>query len=104
MARKTRNHNEWFRSVSLGGRKNCPSCKEKLEQGEKIWSWGEYVFAKWRTVKHFCKKCYSEQVQTPLINHTDECGCTVNLIGYGGETLPEWLNLTCPIKKEKKAA
>lgn len=89
---RQRSHNEWFRTVSLGGRKSCPGCGEKLESGESIWSWGEYLRAKWRTVKHFCKKCYPEQVQKPLLSHTGGCGCTVNLCGRG-ERLPTWLTL-----------
>lgn len=94
-SKRQREHNEWFRTVSLGGRKSCPGCGEKLESGESIWSWGEYVRAKWHTVMHFCKKCYATRVQKPLVAHTGGCGCTVNLIGKG-EPLPVWLTLSEP--------
>lgn len=89
---KTRTHNEWFRTVKLGGRKSCPNCKEKL-QGESIWSWGQYQCAKWKTVTHFCRNCYASRVKTPLQGHTKDCGCNVQLVPYGGEHLPEWLTI-----------
>jgi hypothetical protein len=84
-------HNEWFRTVSLNGRKSCPSCRAKLAEGERVWSWGEYVIGKWRTVMHFCKECYTTDVVPPLQRHLDDCGCAFNFIGYQGEKLPEWL-------------
>lgn len=84
-------HNEWFRTVLLGNRKSCPECKQKLN-GESIWSWGEYVNAKWRTVRYFCKHCYPD-IQRDLIAHRNDCGCDFELIGYSGETLPDWLSL-----------
>lgn len=87
-----RQHNEWFRSVSLGNRKSCPCCGERLESGESIWSWGQYIRARWNTIQHFCKKCFPDQVQKELNDHTAGCGCTVNLIGKG-EKLPSWLTL-----------
>lgn len=90
--KKPRVHNEWFRTVGLGGRKTCPNCRALIEPGEKIWSWGEYVRAKWRTVMHFCKNCYGSHVKAPLFDHTKDCGCTVELVGYGGETLPQWFH------------
>jgi len=93
---KTRQHNEYFRTVSLGGRKSCPCCKAKLENNESIWSWGNYVRAKWVTVTHFCNNCFESNVQKPLTSHTDDCGCTVNLVGYSGR-LPNWLHLNCPV-------
>jgi hypothetical protein len=86
-----RTHNEWFRTVSLGGRKSCPNCGCKLLGGS-VWSWGEYVNAKWRTVKHFCRECYPTEVHGPLVKHTGECGCAVTLVGRG-ERLPTWLSL-----------
>lgn len=96
---KQRSHNEWFRSVSLNNRKSCPSCKKKLEANEKIWSWGEYRFAKWNTVKHFCKACFAKEVREPLVGHTDDCGCKVELNIQGNK--PYWLNLdaVCPLEQ-----
>ena len=93
---KVREHNEYFRTVSLGKRKTCPSCKAKLALGESIWSWGEYVRAKWRTVDYFCKECFNSAVRSRLLNHAKDCGCKVNLVGYGGTKLPPWLTLVEP--------
>jgi len=93
MARRNRLHNEWFRTVSLGGRKSCPCCKAKLQEGEHIWSWGEYLHGKWRTVKHFCKECFVEEVREPLLKHQAECGCGIAVVCTGWEMQPEWLTL-----------
>ena len=81
-------------------RKSCPSCRTKLEEGEWVWSWGEYINAKWHTVKHFCKHCYPE-IRRDLEVHRSDCGCEFNLIGYGGEILPDWLTLgeSCSVSK-----
>lgn len=89
---RPRSHNEWFRPVSLGGRKSCPSCPAKLGPGESVWSWGEYVNGKWRTVDHFCRECFPRNVRRRLSGHTDTCGCEVNLVGYH-TSLPAWLTL-----------
>jgi hypothetical protein len=86
-------HNEYFRTVSLGGRKSCPNCRTKLEHGESIWSWGNYIIGKWCTVKYFCWACATEEVLVPLIEHRIDCGCDIALVGYQGEELPKWLRL-----------
>ena len=91
---KQRVHREWFRAVSLGGRKTCPCCGEKLDGGD-IWTWGQYVRAKFRAIKHFCEKCWP-QIRDELNEHTGGCGCTVELVGKGC-SLPTWLTLTCPV-------
>jgi hypothetical protein len=91
MKRRPRDHNEWFRPVSLGGRKSCPECGAALAPGESVWSWGEYVRAKWRTVAHFCKDCYQDRVRKLLLDHQRGCGCGVSLVAYGGGRLPDWL-------------
>lgn len=93
---KQRVHNEHFRVVLLGGRKSCPMCKQKLEEGEHIWSWGEYHIARWNTVRYLCKNCWSD-VAEHLSRHTDECGCSVVLVIHSNQR-PEWLRLekTCP--------
>lgn len=90
MARK-RNHNEYFRIVSLGGRKSCPTCKSKLADGQRIWSWGNYIYGRWHTVKHFCRECFEEQVREPLIDHADDCGCSITIICRDYQ--PSWLTL-----------
>lgn len=91
---KQRTHNEHFRPVSLGGRVTCPACKVRLSPGESLWSWGEYVNAKWRTVMHFCPKCFPTQVLGPLTDHVKGCGCKVELVVHHHVT-PDWLTL-CP--------
>ena len=93
---KQKVHNEYFRTVSLGKRKSCPHCGHKLHPGEQIWSWGNYVSAKWVTVDHFCKLCFDvpyRGVKQRLQAHSEPCGCAFELIGYGGEKLPTWLTL-----------
>lgn len=93
---KVREHNEYFRTVSLGNRKSCPSCGEKLPAGEQIWSWGEYAYAKWHTVQYFCVSCWGNGPRNPkarLIEHREPCGCSFNLVGYRGTRLPNWLAL-----------
>lgn len=92
MAKKVRNHNEWFTPVSLGGRKSCPLCKERLPHGEVIWSWGEYHNGRWNTVKHFCCQCFRKQVLSELLRHKDSCGCEITLVGKYSN-LPAWLTL-----------
>lgn len=93
--RKDRIHREWFRTIIAGNRKSCPGCHAKLESGELIWQWGEYVCSKWRNVLKggFCKTCYHERVEVPMVQHRDECGCNFELVAYGGAKLPEWLKL-----------
>lgn len=98
-----REHNEWFRAVTLGGRKSCPSCDHKLESGESIWSWGEYRYAKWRTVLHFCKNCFATRVQDPLLDHAGPCGCTINICMKGSVKKPAWLTLIKGCSVEKAA-
>lgn len=88
---KQRTHNEWFRPVQRGGRKSCPTCKVKLEPGERIWCWGEYVHGKWHNVQDVCKACFPD-ILPKLKEHEDECGCTFELVAYC-ESLPEWLTL-----------
>ncbi len=97
---KTRQHNEWFRTVSLGGRRSCPTCKCKLEPGESVWTWGEYIRAKWRNIGHFCKACWETEVAGRLRDHTGDCGCTVNLVMYHA-IRPDWMTLdaTCPVNR-----
>lgn len=89
MAKKPQVHREWFRSVAL---KKC-ECGERHVQ---VWTWGQYVIGKWRNVMHFCEKCFDDRVKRPLNEHTGECGCTVEMVGYHGEKLPAWLNTNVP--------
>jgi hypothetical protein len=90
---KQRVHREWFRPVSRGGRKSCPSCHERLLPGEYIWSLGNYVRAKWRSVKDVCKACWPK-VREELLQHEAACpaNCTIELRGRGAN-LPAWMHL-----------
>jgi hypothetical protein len=72
-------------------RKSCPTCKDKLEDGEWVWSWGEYAYGKWRTVRHFCKHCFPD-IARDLAVHREECGCDFELRSRG-DVLPSWLTL-----------
>jgi hypothetical protein len=95
MARKPaqRVHNEWFRPVSLGGRKSCPNCHTKTAD---LWSWGEYSNARWYTVMHFCRHCFEEEVTPRLLAHAKPCGCTfvLNIVGLGWhQQCPNWLHI-----------
>ena len=94
MGKKPRIHNEWFRPVQRGNRKSCPNCHAKLEPGEQVWYWGEYVNAKWRNVQDICKNCWPGIVPK-LLEHERQCpdNCTITLVGYGGYGLPSWLKL-----------
>ena len=98
MARKMREHNEYFRSTTAK-RCICGAEKRRTVRGKEVgtidavWSWGEYHIGKWHTVKWFCRECFEERVKGLLCSHTETCGCTVNLNGYRGEELPAWLKM-----------
>jgi hypothetical protein len=79
--------------VLRNGRRSCPNCRARIEPGEHIWCWGQYSNGKWRNVSDCCKTCFGDYVRDRLVAHTDECGCTVELVGYHGDRLPAWLTL-----------
>jgi len=101
---KPREHNEWFRTVS----------KTKCACGQRnttVWSWGNYVYGKWRTITHFCDACIDRAVFPHLVPHANECGCVINLIGYSGQrlsaklqALQQQLNQTFCAVQQKRAA
>lgn len=90
---KQRIHREWFRTVLCGGRKSCPRCGNRLPPNESIWSWGQYVRGKWRTITHFCRSCWSG-IADDLVAHQSSCpdNCEIQLIGYHTD-LPDWMAL-----------
>jgi hypothetical protein len=90
--KRKRVHNEYFRPLSVT-RKTCPTCEARLDEGEHVWSWGEYVKVQWRTVLHFCRKCFPAEVLPRLITHERQCGCEfcLNVTPVLGEEAPEWL-------------
>jgi hypothetical protein len=91
MAKRAVVHNEYFRTVSLGGRKSCPHCHSQLARGEQVWSWGEYQRGKWHTVQHLCRACWPT-VQEQLRHHAFQCRCAFVLVG-SHTALPDWLCL-----------
>lgn len=105
MARKAadRVHNEYFMAVV---RKSCP-CGSNGVRGRakyQVYAWGEYHCAKWRTVDYFCELCFQSRVQARLIPHAAECGCSFNLVGRSGHSIPSWICMpakaTCKIKDD----
>lgn len=95
---RARQHNEWFRKVS---KPVCPCGASVKRHGiESVWSWGEYICGKWRTVDHFCERCFHTSVFVRVSGHTVTCGCMVHLIGYRGEVLPSWLTLKTACHKD----
>jgi len=85
---------------SESSRKSCPTCKAKLESSEFIWSWGEYHNARFRSITHFCKSCFSDNVLAPMAKHTDECGCVIAFRRRGSIPMPAWLFLPETCEKE----
>jgi hypothetical protein len=102
--KKQRTHNEWFRPIARKAK--CSTCNHVIDKDDCLWSWGEYVNAKWRTVKHFCQHCFVEQVQTPLVEHTNGCGCEVTICfkGINHNNIPDWLTLPEFTGCEKKVS
>lgn len=88
---RVKQRKEYFRSVSLGRRKSCPSCHRELDRGESIWSWGEYVHGKWYNITKLCKHCWKERWRDALL--VAYANYEIHLHGYRGEELPEWLTL-----------
>ncbi len=101
---KQRNHNEWFRPVERGGRKSCSHCKCKLAKGEWIFSWGNYINAKFHNIRDVCKECWHE-VRDRLTGHAGDCGCSIT-IRCTGTTQPEWMTLekACELSSSSQTA
>lgn len=81
---KVNEHKEWFRLI----KSTTCSCGQKKTE---VYSWGEYVYGKWRTVDHVCQSCFPRVAQR-LQQHKDGCGCEFKLVSYRG-TLPPWIKL-----------
>jgi len=79
-------------------RKSCPTCKAKLEPGEYVWSWFEYVNLRQQAITRFCKACFDQQVKSKLADHVESCGCEINFIYYSAPSsgVPEWLRWNAP--------
>jgi len=48
-------HNEYFQPIA---KRSCNCGNKKCE----MYSWGEYVRGNWRTIDHFCQKCFTTHV------------------------------------------
>lgn len=85
-------YNLYIRAISHNG-KSCPCCKAKLE-GDAVYSAGEYVRARWNNaVDRFCRKCFSREVVSTVRTFTARTGRSVNLVGYQGTHLEDWMVL-----------
>lgn len=80
---KIREHSEWFRKVAD---KKC-ACGAR---GVQVFSWGEYVSGKWRTVDRLCERCYDTRVKQRLTDHAKGCGCMFKM-NFKGGIRPDWL-------------
>lgn len=94
---KQRNHNEWI--MGPLAKRTCPCGEKKTE----VYGWGEYVIGKWRTVDHFCRKCFQTRVLAPLRDHADDCGCSITFQPRSGYRLPDFIrvveNIPCRLEK-----
>lgn len=92
-------HNEWFRTVDDKvcecGRRTSRTYRNKplaeSEQCQQVYSWGQYVIAKWRTIYHFCEHCALEKIEPVLSNHIAECGCSVSFQWKDIRPMPQFL-------------
>lgn len=75
-AKAPRVHREWFNMLV---KTKCPDCGTR---NTTVYSWGEYVRAKYRAVRYFCD---SPECHTPIVEalkqHQRECGCQFELVG-----------------------
>lgn len=81
--------NIWFRPVERGRRKSCSFCNERLDS-DGIYCWGEYVRAKWRNIRDFCRKCW-DGVRERCLQHGKDSGRELNINCNGHQ--PWWINL-----------
>ena len=79
-------HNEWFQPI----KKTTCQCGCKKTQ---VFAWGEYSYAKWRTILHFCQECFVSRVQVALVQHAGGCGCSFQLNARSGHSIPEWIKM-----------
>lgn len=87
---KIRIHNEWFMPIA---KRTCLCGQKKTE----VFSWGEYVIGKWRTVDHFCQSCFVERVAVRLSEHAGPCGCVFALKARSGYSIPAWIKMPCTV-------
>lgn len=80
------NKNIYIRTVKLNNRKTCPTCRNKLEKFELIYSSGEYINCKWNNIGYFCIKCFNE-LDSKLRNNF----LNLEYKNYAGTKLPEFI-------------
>lgn len=84
--------NVYVRTV-MPKRKSCPACLKKLPTNEAIYSYGEYIRAKWNTFTYGCVNCFDTCAKPMMVKYKNETGREINIIGYQGAQIPEWLKL-----------
>lgn len=73
----------YFRQV-MKRRKSCPNCRTKTEE---VYSVGEYVNAKWRTVQYLCGNC-TKDFLFRVKEFEKRQTCIITFVGYRGEEVP----------------
>lgn len=81
--------NLYIRTVSLGNRKSCPICSNKLNDGA-IFSSGEYQNGKWKTTDHFCYNCFP-LFKKKIFSFQRREKRKIEFKGYMGFQIPEWM-------------
>lgn len=96
MSAKVRVHNEWFQATAYGVC-DCGSTRfirhKVFKRDVTIYSWGEYVSGRWRTVRRVCEMCFQRDIIPILRAHADPCGCAFALVPRSGHSLPPWITL-----------
>jgi hypothetical protein len=88
-------HREWFQDTAYGVC-DCGSNKRSRRKEGKdptVYVWGEYVSAKWRTVRRVCECCFQGVIIPQLRAHADPCGCSFQMRARSGHSLPPWITL-----------
>lgn len=76
-------HNYYFGSA---GRRKCP-CGSNLQS----YFWGVYQARIFHSIKLFCMKDFEKNVREHLLIQQKAAGCTINIKGFNGELLPQFL-------------
>jgi len=79
-------HNEWFMPVKV---RTCPCGEKKID----VFSWGQYVFGKYRKIDNFCKSCFKTRIIPRLSAHANDCGCLFKVNARATYKIPPWIKL-----------
>ncbi len=88
-------HREWFQDTAYGVC-DCGSNRRSRRKAGKdltVYAWGEYVSARWSTVRRVCECCFQGAAIPMLRAHADPCGCSFQLVARSGHSLPPWITL-----------